>query len=560
MKEIFEVQCSNCNCKIKVTEEQLEKVVIRCPNTNCQKVYKIANWRKFALLAGKWLDDKNPIDVSKSTKKNAGEVYLNLDGYMSHFFSGIVNSNYFITAFREFVKSEHIDGVENATRLFNKIEAQREYEMAEPNFSQLFGLKLSAKEIETLEGKLKENLKEKLISRQTLINYFNGKNQPPYTQRGRHLIFAICFALKLNGEQARRFFETVYMDRIDSCLPEEVFYMYCLQNGMSYCCAKRMLVYYQYLNLKSEAPTENINQVNAWGTQFFVDALYDGYDFNTIVSGLQGIEKNLQFQTHRTVQMIMQYKADMHSDMLIQQEEERSVRYQEKYKLKSKNKIKKLLLKDEKAQKHKRKQTNAFVDILPREDYTHFFTETPVSYNEMNFFDIRNYLVLMEFWSYFFQMSQQGSAAKWKEISAFEFLDELDSTLGYYNMNPLNKDNLFDRFIICIALVAWKELNIKAYHFLKKERGQSCIITCVDEIFCSFKTKEQSLYDILKYTDETEWETVRITAQKKAVYMCIGQLLEIKDTQNSNSADPSHEKVQDLYRALRIAPSGYSDD
>ncbi len=535
MEKRVEIHCLNCGYAQYILESALQGDTVKCPK--CKINFPLKGVAAMIVKCNSWLNKKQNKSADLAT-----DLYVHLNGYMHTFFSDFFNEKRFATAFWNFIEKEQIDGTENSNQIFEKISALQKYEAPTSNLAQQIGVELSAEESARLEEELKKSLEKPIVSRQTVFNYLNKDNfQPGYTQKGRCFIFALCFALGLSAEQTRLFFETVYFDRIDSCLPEEVFYVYCLRNRLSYCDAKRMFVYYQYLQFKQTPSAKDTNIPDARDTEFFAEALRSGTPLKEIFSELLEKHYTFEFQNHRIVKVIRAKKEEIrkqacfeggkrnhenHEDCQTSGEHQKEKGFYEKWKERNLQ------------AKYKRQETikpagRQFLDALPRAEYIKFFVETPVSYEEMSFYDIRNHFILVKFWDHFLKpetrwnnLSEDADVYKQDVLAGYfdesqeetylvRFLKDTDRALMLYNMNPLNENNIFDRFIICIALAVWKENNPDMQP--NKRAGNS---------------KESFLL----------WEAT-LSDRRTVVRVCIDELL---------TDAKACERIHDLYQVLRI--------
>ncbi len=103
----------------------------------------------------------------------------------------------------------------------------------------------------------KNNVPVKAIaSPATLSNWFSKGMRPKKGDASRTSMFALAFALGLNVEQTQALFHQVYLDRAFNYRSEdEVVYYYCLQNGLGWADAARILERISFAEQEAEDAT-----------------------------------------------------------------------------------------------------------------------------------------------------------------------------------------------------------------------------------------------------------------------------------------------------------------
>ena len=80
-----------------------------------------------------------------------------------------------------------------------------------------------------------------VLSRQTISNWLS-KGAPASSESGRENIYKLCFALKMDALQTAEFFLKAYLERpFNYKNLHEAIYFFCLNNGLGYCDAERLI-------------------------------------------------------------------------------------------------------------------------------------------------------------------------------------------------------------------------------------------------------------------------------------------------------------------------------
>lgn len=368
------------------------------------------------------------------------------------------------------------------------------------------GIHFSDNIFDTIENNLKSSNKKRIINPQTIRNYINGESRPAYTTKGRRSMYLFCFSLELNYEQAKAFFETVYFDRIESREPESLFYLYCLKNNLSFCFAQRLFAYYQHIESIKLSSINNLKEQNEnFNTSYFVEKA-ESTDiswnelFNALIEGISDFSK----KEHRTIknltaltESIQTYRKNREDidhiiDFLYEHNNENGIRsfacfldgqtreeakmrcrtnkqyyenvkrsykrylsvnYGEKAELESftetyKN-SKKISGSKNSKNSFKSNIASALLDSLPNTDNVLSKRNRLSSYSDINFYELRNYLILLEFFNFYFVLNELSNPDKnLHEV----FLQELNGRLSFYNFHPLYNNNIFDHFIFNCSL------------------------------------------------------------------------------------------------------------
>lgn len=101
------------------------------------------------------------------------------------------------------------------------------------------------------------------ISRTTIDSWFRGTHRPKIEAGYRKQIYEICFALKLNYDETKWFFQHVYYDRAFNCHTiDESVYLFSFLNGLSYIEAQEII------NIIENSPSSsNVSPIKNY-TQF----------------------------------------------------------------------------------------------------------------------------------------------------------------------------------------------------------------------------------------------------------------------------------------------------
>lgn len=456
MTEKMQVQCPFCTNSFYCDVEEIASAQIQCQNSQCKKVFSFKPITEstapqahtptslFAENVYNWLLENMSVDDYDDIN--------GIEDYMHVFFNDFADEKRFAHALQAFLKAEKITGADTAQQLYAKIQEAQKYEPPGKDFQQKMQTRFLVAEIDAYEQDIQNVLAKPAVSSRTIDNYFQGASKPNHTAKGRKIIYLLCFALQLDGTQARRFFETVYLDRIDSCDPESLFFIYCLNHNRSFCFAERLYKYYQEAKKESLLEKTSGAEQNAAActtTYFMQTTQAPDEDWKKLFDDLLENATPFSAQNHRTIQIIKE----------TQQTIQGTATGISKECTKADNLLKKLYGKNCPPEKEINVPTDAlkeyeptqnlaqeFWNALPDADQTLFPRKSKSNYENMNFHDIRNLLILTAFGNYW--LNETNIMDK----TADDFLQELNTTLKLRNMNTLYEKNIFDRFIICCTV------------------------------------------------------------------------------------------------------------
>lgn len=98
------------------------------------------------------------------------------------------------------------------------------------------------------------------LSRQTLSNWIS-KGVPASGEAGRENVYKLCFALKMNTAQTAEFFLKAYLERpFNYKNLHEAIYFFCMNNGLAYGDADRLIKKIETMPIIENACAQNITQ------------------------------------------------------------------------------------------------------------------------------------------------------------------------------------------------------------------------------------------------------------------------------------------------------------
>ena len=144
------------------------------------------------------------------------------------------------------------------------------------------------------------------ISRQTLVNWLT-KGLPANTAGGRENVYCLCFALEMDAQQTREFFLKAYLERpFNYKNIHEAAYFFCLNNGLSYFDAQRMIGVIESAKAKENPYADNITeQIGERLSEFTTEDEFLRY----IIENRSGFEIQNQSATERIEQLVDSCKA-----------------------------------------------------------------------------------------------------------------------------------------------------------------------------------------------------------------------------------------------------------